>query len=579
MSFFSRWRPSSFTYLNTTQFLAALNDNMYKLLVIYFFIQIDGVENSHRILAITGAIFVLPFLLFSASSGTMADRFSKRNIIVFTKTLEFMVLALGVLAFQYESKVGAYAVLFLMATLSAIFGPSKYGILPELVSTEKISKANGLMTSFTFLAIILGTFTASFILDITNRHFIVATLLSTFMAFIAMAASFFIEYTPPSGSSKRFSILFLSEIASTVKSASAHPSLLMAMFGSAFFLFLGAFAQMNMIPYALQSLHLTDVQGGYLFLLTALGIGAGSILAGKISGPTVELGLVPLAGLGVAISCYFLDFFSDQLYVVIPMVVMLGLFGGMYQVPLDSYIQVTSPHTSRGQIVAATNFFSFFGVLLASGLLFFVSDILGLRADKGFTIIGSLTLFVTAVIGFQYFDYLTRFIAMILSSMHFKTRIQGVENIPGDMPAIYVCTHTAWNDTLLLLGAQRRRMRFFIHHEQDHQHNWIKRLYRLLRIVFVPTIESLEDNAICLTVIKNCLKKGISVCIFVDNHDLLGEIDRLRQSYSFQDACDESIHPIIPVIIEKGEKHNQYPSPLLTRIFNKFRVPAAVSFG
>ncbi|MEI8125983.1 MAG: MFS transporter, partial [Parachlamydiaceae bacterium] len=190
------WRPSSFTYLNLTQFLAALNDNIFKLLVVYFFIQVEGTENSHRILATTGAIFVLPFLLFSASSGTMADRFSKRNIIVFTKTLEFVTLALGVLAFQYESKVGSYCVLFLMATLSAIFGPSKYGILPELVSTDKISKANGLMTSFTFLAIILGTFGASFILDITNRHFIFAALFSALMAFIAMSASFFIEYTP-----------------------------------------------------------------------------------------------------------------------------------------------------------------------------------------------------------------------------------------------------------------------------------------------------------------------------------------------------------------------------------------------
>jgi Major Facilitator Superfamily. len=237
MSFLTRWRPTSFTYLNATQFLAAMNDNIYKLLVVYLFIQLDGVENSHRILAVTGAIFVLPFLLFSASSGTMADRFSKRNIIVLTKTLEFLTLALGVLAFQYESKIGAYVVLFLMATLSAIFGPSKYGILPELVSTEKISKANGMMTSFTFLAIILGTFTASFILDITHRHFIFAALFTTFLAFIAMAASFFIEYTPPSGSSKRFNVLFLSEIASTLKAASTHPSLLMAMFGSAFLCF------------------------------------------------------------------------------------------------------------------------------------------------------------------------------------------------------------------------------------------------------------------------------------------------------------------------------------------------------
>lgn len=579
MTFFSSWRPSSFTYLNTTQFLAALNDNIYKLLIVYFFIQVEGVESSHRILATAGAIFVLPFLLFSASSGTMADRFSKRNIIVLTKTLEFVTLALGVLAFQYESKIGSYIVLFLMATLSAIFGPSKYGILPELVSSDKISKANGLMTSFTFLAIILGTFSASFLLDITNRHFIFAALFSTFMAFIAMAASFCIEYTPPSGSSRRFNILFLAEITRTLKNASTHPSLLMAIFGSAFFMFLGAFVQLNMIPFALESLHLTDVQGGYLFLLTALGIGSGCIIAGKISGKTIELGLVPLAGIGVTICCYLLDLFSDHLFAVIPLVIILGLFGGIYQIPLDSYIQVTSPNTSRGQIVAATNFLSFFGVLCSSGLLFLISEVFGLKADKGFTIVGSLTLLITLFIGFQFFDYLTRFIAMILSKLHFKTESQGVENIPGDSPAIFICTHTAWNDTLLLLGAQRRRMRFFIQQEMDHQHRWIKRLYRLLRVVFIPTIEPLENNAVCVVAIRNSLKRGISVCIFVENPDLLTEVEKFKQSYLFQEIHNEPVsgYPIISVVIEKGEKEKQ--SPFFTRLLNKFRVPAAISFG
>src|SRR5262249_25573031 len=162
-----------------------------------------------------------------------------------------------------------------------------------------ISRANGMMTSFTFLAIILGTFLASFLIEITNRHFIIASLFTTFIALIAMATSFCIEYTPPSGSMKRLNFHILDDVYHTLQLARQEPSLLTAVFGSAFFLFLGAFVQLNMIPYAVQALHLTDVQGGYLFLLTALGIGTGSILAGKISGKTVELGLVPIAGICV----------------------------------------------------------------------------------------------------------------------------------------------------------------------------------------------------------------------------------------------------------------------------------------
>lgn len=577
MKSFFNYRPSSFTYLNTTQFLGALNDNIYKLLIIYFFIQIEGIEYSHQILATTGALFVLPFLLFSATSGTLADRFSKRNIIVFTKVMEFITIALGVLAFQYESKMGSYCVLFMLASLSAVFAPSKYGILPELVSNEKISKANGLMSSFTFLAIIIGTFTASFILDVTNKHFIVAALFSTLLGFIAMAASFCIEYTPPSGSSKKFNIFFLYEIYSTLKLARKESSLLAAMLGSAFFLFLGAFVQLNIIPFAVQSLHLNEIKGGYLFLLTAIGIGSGSILAGKISGKTVELGLVPLAGIGCAICCYLLDLCSHHLFAVIPLVVILGLFGGMYQIPLDSYIQVTSPSTSRGQIVAATNFLSFFGVLCASGLLYLITEIFGFNADKGFTIVGIMTLGVAIMIGLKFFDYLTRFIAMILSKLHFRTSFTGTEGIPYNTPALYVCTHTAWNDTLLMLGAQRLRMRFFIEHEQGHTQQWIKKLYRMLHVVMIPSIEPLENNKLCLTVIKNTLKRGISVCIFVENQDLNAEIEKLKHSYSFCEIVDETNFPIIPVVIEKGEKPER--SGFLTRLLKKFRVPAAVSFG
>jgi len=567
-------RFSSFTFLNVTQFLGALNDNIFKLLIVYFLIHREGIGQSQIILSTTGAIFVLPFLLFSASSGTLADRFSKRNIIVLTKCLELVTMTLGVFALYFESKFGSYCILFLMATQSAIFGPSKYGILPELVSYDKISHANGLMTSFTFLAIILGTFCASFLVDITGYNFIFTSLFCTVIALVGLITSFCIEYTPPSGSAKRFNIKFLYEILATLNIARQEPSLLTAVLGSAFFLFLGAYFQLNMIPFAVHTLGLTDVQGGYLFLLTAVGIGAGSLLAGKISGKTVELGLVPLAAGSITISCYLLDYYSDSLLTVLPLVVILGVLGGMYQIPLDSFIQVASPHKYRGQVIAATNFLSFFGVLCASALLYFISEWLGYGPDKGFTIVGTMTLIVTVLISFQYFDYLSRFIGTIISRLRFHTTYSGQENIPNT-PAIYICAHTAWNDTLLLLGAQRRRIRFFIEHEQDHK-KWMKRIYRMLRVVLIPPIEPLETNEECLKAIEKMIKKGISVCIFIENEDIGGEITKLRNS-PFNKLLEETGCPIIPVAIEKGEKVKK--PRFFKRLLQKFRVPAAISFG
>lgn len=201
---------------------------------------------------------------------------------------------------------------------------------------------------------------------------------------------------------------------------------------------------------------------------------------------------------------------------------------------------------------------------------------LGFSADKGFTIIGSITLVVTAVMSFQYFDYLTRFICSILSRLHFQTTLTGVDNIPSS-PAVYVCTHIAWNDTLLMLGAQPRRMRFFIENEQDHS-KWMKRLYRLLRVVMIPSIEPLENNKKCLDTIRTTLEKGISVCIFTENPDICGEIEKLKNCYSFTEILETTHFPMVPVAISKGEKLRKR-SLFITRLLRKFRVPAAVCFG
>lgn len=568
-------RFSSFTFLNATQFLGALNDNIYKLLIVYFFIQLEGIEHSHEILAVTGAIFVIPFLLFSAFSGTMADRFSKRDVIVTTKILELVIMGLGVLAFALQSKIGSYGILFLLATQSALFGPSKYGIVPEIVSTDKISKANGLMTSFTFLAIILGTFLASFLIQITGRNFIISSIFCTFIALVGVVTSFCIEHTPPSGSSKKFQFFFIRQIWNTLVLTRQYVSLLPAVLGSAYFLFVGAFIQLNIIPFAVHSLDLSDIQGGYLFFLTALGIGTGALIAGKISGRIVELGLVPLGALGISICSFLLFVFATHLWTVIFLVTLLGVFGGIYEIPLDAYIQVTSPNQSRGQVVAASNFLSFIGVLFASGLIYLNSELFGITPDQGFRLISYFSFFIMVLFSFQFFDYLTRFIASILSKLHFCAVSSGVANIP-DCPAIYICTHTAWNDTLLILGSQRRRVRFFIEREQDHS-PWMKRLYKLLKVVFIPDIEPLEKNESCLNQIQELLRKGISVCIFIESWNVYSEVEKLHQSAPFSEILESANYPIIPVHIEKGDSQMKYP--WLKKLVNKFRIPASIVFG
>lgn len=571
-SFFTN-QSSSFTYLNVTQFLGVVNDHMYKLLIAFFIIQIQGIENSARILAIAGATFITPFLLFSSPSGMLADRLSKRNIIVFAKILEFVIMAGGVLAFIFECVVGSYVILFLMATQSAIFGPSKYGIIPEIVASDRINRANGLLSSFTFLGIIIGTFLASFLLQITGSNFIVAGLFCTLLALAGLVTSFGIEYTLPAGSDKKVNPWFLWEVYQSLLIANRDRTLLISLFASAYFLFIGAFFQLALIPFAVQMLGLSTFEGGYLFLLTALGIGIGSIIAAKLSGSVVELGMVPLAALGIILGCLLMDAASSYLAVVIILVFVLGLFGGIYVVPLDSYIQIASPNEWRGQLVATTNFFGFVGALGASLFVYTITDVLQLKADKAFSLLAIFTVPMFLIFGYQFFDYLSRFLAMAISRLRFSATYVNRSAIP-DSPVIYVCTHTAWNDTLLLMGGQRRRIRFFIEQEQDHK-RWIKRLYRLMRVVMIPPIEEMETNIQWLKLIDRMLRKGISVCVFVEDTDVTGQMAQLSQLLH-QFKPDHS-YRMIPVQIDKGEKMKQ--PPVFARLLQCVRCPALVTFG
>lgn len=572
-SLFSR-RCSSFTYLNATQFLGALNDNIFKFLIIYFCIDMQGITNSPRILATAGACFVLPFLLLSSTSGTLADRFSKRNIIVATKILEVVVMVCGIIAFSLQSVLGAYSILFIMATQSALFGPSKYGILPEIVGSEKISQANGLLTCMTFLAIIAGTFLASFITDITDRNFVFASFVCTGIAVAGLLASFGIQYTPPSGSTKKINPWFLGELYKTAKIIQQQHGLLITVLGSAYFLFAGAYIQLNIVPFAIQSLHLTDVQGGYLFLLTALGIGAGSFLAGKLSGSSVELGLVPLGGIGMTVGCFLLNLWPDQLAAVIPITMMLGLCGGLFLVPLDTYTQVASPSQLRGQVVATTNFIGFLGVLCASVATYFICEVCGYKAESGFIFLGYLTLAMTLAYIALFYDYLTRYLGMILSHLRFKMTICGQENIASSNPSLFICNHTALNDTLLMLGSQRNRMRFFTarHYEQE---SWIQRLYRLIKSVKVPSIERIDSDLDHMNLIMQTLKKGISICLLID--ESYGDEERNRLIRACQELLANTPYSLIPVSIQKGSKL-QKDRPL-AQFLKKFRVPASIAFA
>jgi acyl-[acyl-carrier-protein]-phospholipid O-acyltransferase/long-chain-fatty-acid--[acyl-carrier-protein] ligase len=403
-------------FLNISQFLGVVNDNAFKFLIVFLFIDLKGAAKSSEILFWVGTVYVLPFLLFSSAAGVLADRFSKQKMVIFLKFMEVVTMILGVFAFLFKSALASYAILFLLSCHSAAFGPPKYSIIPELVSTRKIPKANGLITSFTYLGIIVGTFLASALTQITDRNFPLTAGACVFLAIIGFLSSIFIPMTEPKGVEKRINPLFVVEIYQNLVYAKRIPHLLVAIFGTSSFLFIGAYFQLNIVPFAIESLKISEIGGGYLFLITAIGIAAGAYLAGRLCKHRVEVGLACLGGIVLSLLLFVIGVLPAHLSLTIVLLIFLGVAGGLYIVPFDSFIQTYSPGHKRGQIIAATNFLSFCGVLLAPMLLGLFHSILGLQAAQGFIITSFLILAFILIITFFlkgfFFDYLSRLLKL-----------------------------------------------------------------------------------------------------------------------------------------------------------------------
>jgi acyl-[acyl-carrier-protein]-phospholipid O-acyltransferase/long-chain-fatty-acid--[acyl-carrier-protein] ligase len=499
----------SFYFLNATQFLGALNDNIFKLLVIYLLINVKGPGSANEILSLAGAVFVIPFLLFSSGAGVLADRISKRTIVVFTKFLELAIMLFGLFAVLFEWEFGAYTALFLMATQSAIFGPSKYGIIPELVDAKMIPKANGSLTSLTYLAIILGTFLASFLTDITNKNFNIVASFCLLIAVLGLITSLGIGKTEPQKSTKKINPVFLYEIYQTLKFSWKIPYLLPSIYGSSFFLFIGAFTQLNIIPFAMQSLGLSEVGGGYLFLSTAVGIAIGAVLAGQLSKNRVEPGISCICGFFISIFFFMLYFFSWSLITTIVLLGLMGIFGGAYLIPFDSFLQLNSPDERRGQVIAASNFFSFIGVLMASFALYFICGQLGFSAASGFAWMGILTLIsnviTTGRLSGLFFPF---FVNKILKRFR---KLKLASPVP-DPATIVILESNSWYDALLLFSCLPRLKILVPDHFFKH-FPWINGIMECIRIIppepdMRSTMKNLFGEA------KRFQGQNSSVCLF-----------------------------------------------------------------
>ncbi len=533
----------------------------------------QGEGESNTILALAGAVFVIPFLLLASLAGSMADRYSKRFIIYFTRITEILTTCLGVLAFFFHSAWAGYSVLFLMAVQSAIFSPCKYGIIPEIVPQSKISHCNGVISATTYLAIIIGTFLASFLTEVTNKNFVIAGSFCVLVAVLGYLSSLGIEKTKPQASRKKIAVHFIGDIVKTLKKARKRRYLFTTLVFGAYFLFVGSYTQLNIIPFTLQSLHLSDVQGGYLFLMTAIGIGIGSFFAGQLSGKEVELGFVPFAAFGIALSMFGLYFFSTNFFVDAPCLILLGVCGGFYIVPVDSFIQIASPDKDRGQNVAAGNFLSFVGVIIASGLLALLGNGLKLSAAQGFLIVGFITLGVGITLMLLLADQVLRLAVAFWARFFLKIRVWGKARLDPKKAVLMVAPRASWLDTVIVMSTLPRMIRYIVPIKMENKNR--SPLYKILRLIPIDMEHFSTLGPPTLEAIRKELSSGNSVCLMhpIDyRSETLQEWEgRLTKLFKDIDA------PIMPIHISE---HSSNPKESrFHQLMALTQEPIRISYG
>ncbi len=388
------FRFSGFSPFLFTQFLGAFNDNVYKIVISMFAVDAEALfKDGGGYLSLVGAVFILPFLLFSGYAGYLSDRFNKRTVLIVTKSTEIGATAIGFWVLTSGRIDLMLAGLFLMAVHSTFFSPAKYGILPEMLPAGDLSRANGLLEMSTFLAIILGSSLGSILFAFWKGTPGRIGLVLISVALAGTLMSFRIGKVPSPEERPPFRRNPWREIRQGIGRLREEPQLGVAVICISFFWLFGALLQMDILLFGKEIMRIDDLHIGLLGVFLAAGIGIGSLVAGTLSGNRVELGLVPPGLAGMALFSLILPFSGGFYFQFALILSLLGFSGGLFIVPFNTFLQLRSKPDERGRILATNNFFNMTGVLTASLLLWVLYDVFKIPPGRILMILG-LSLFM-----------------------------------------------------------------------------------------------------------------------------------------------------------------------------------------
>ncbi|MCC6543835.1 MAG: MFS transporter [Nitrospirae bacterium] len=533
-----------------TQFLGAFNDNIYKMVVSLFAVEAAtrGGNGGSAYLSLAGAVFILPFILFSGYAGHIADVFSKRSVLIVTKSFEIVAMGLALFALWSGRIDFMLVVLFLMALQSTFFSPAKYGIIPEMLPDKELSRANGLLEMSTFLAIIMGTAIGGMIFGIWKDSIGWIGILVIVTAFTGICTSFGIPRVPSSGAKNAFRISPWGEISIGLSRLYHNKLLFMTVIGISYLWFIGALLQMDILLIGKEIMRLDDKWIGILVTFLAIGMGAGSILAGRLSGDRIEAGLVPLGSLGMGLFAILLSFSLSSFAMSAVCLIFLGFSGGVFVVPLNALLQQKSGPQEKGRMIAANNLVNTLGVLMASGILWLLRDLIGIGADWIALIAGVFSFAITAIIIGELPDFLIRFLLYILTHTVYRIRIVGEENIPVRGPAILVSNHVSFADPFFIGASVPGFIRFIIARDY-YDIESLQWFFRLMKAIPLSP-NNRRDIVRAIEQARNELINGNVVCIFAE-----GEISRTGNIRPFKRGLEKIAEgldvPVIPVHLDR----------------------------
>jgi len=558
------------------QFLGACNDNLFKIVVSMLAVHAATQANAGRQLSLVGIVFILPFLLFSGYAGQLADVYSKRTVLVVTKSLEIVAAALGLFAFASGRLELTYVVLFLIAAQATFFSPAKYGILPEILPDRDLSRANGVLEMSTFVAIVAGTAIGSFLFETLADRLWIVGLIVLAVAIVGTALSVRIPHVEAASPGARMVRNPFGEIVTGVARLRGSRVLWLTVIGISYFWFLGALLQLVMILFGTEVMHLSDTWTGILTTFAALGIAGGSLAAGRLSGDKVELGLAPIGSIGMGLFAVLLSRSAHSFALAAFNLTMVGFFAGLFVVPLNALLQQKSGDAEKGRLMATNNFLNMTAIIGASAALWISRDILDLGADRIILVFGLLTLAASVYVLSVVPEFLVRFSLWLLTHTIYRIRILGQEHVPSRGPALLVCNHLSHVDGALVGACIQRFVRFLVY--KPYYEHWA--MNPLLRMLSAIPVSSGREAVAAIAAARTELEQGHVVCIFAE-----GAISRTGNLLPFKRGLERIVEgldvPIVPVYLDRvwGSVFSFKGGRFLWKWPARLPYPVTVSFG